>query len=160
MYLLTATPPQNTVTLAIDDHRALIPRDQTAPALNTADVPRRAGRDLRGTRCRCRPARTRAPLRFLRHVPGSLAPYDRCRVGVCVAHGLRLTESMENPNAPARELSVRCDDGSAITTTKSDFLTPNGDGSFSGERVFTVIGPGCPGDGAGTYWLPFTLTPT
>lgn len=67
---------------------------------------------------------------------------------------------MENPNAPARELSVRCDDGSAITTTKSDFLTPNGDGSFSGECVFTVIGPGCPGDGAGTYWLPFTLTPT
>ncbi len=80
----------------------------------------------------------------------------------------------ENPNAPALfdyqwvngrwesagEYPFHCDDRSAITTTRSDSLTPNGDGSFTGERTFTVIGPGCRGDGARTYWLPFTLTPT
>ncbi len=97
-----------------------------------------------------------------------------CVASGCVAHWLRLTELTENPNAPALfdyqwvndrwesagEYPFHCDDGSAITTTRSDSLTPNGDGSFAGERTFTVIGPGCPGDGAGTYWLPFTLTPT
>ena len=48
------------------------------------------------------------------------------------------------------EYPFHCDDGAAITTTRSDFLMPNGDGSFSGERTFTVIAPGCPGDGPGT----------
>jgi len=47
-----------------------------------------------------------------------------------------------------------------VTAFRSDFLKPNGDGSFTGERTFTVAAPGCPEDGAGTYWLPFTLTPT
>ena len=97
-----------------------------------------------------------------------------CVASGCVAHWLRLTALTENPNAPALfdyqwvndgwesagEYPFHCDDGSAITSTRSDSLTPNGDGSFAGERTFTVIGPGCPGDGAGTYWLPFTLTPT
>lgn len=97
-----------------------------------------------------------------------------CVASGCVAHWLRLTELTENPNAPALfdyqwvndrwesvgEYPFHCDDGSPVTTTRSDFLTANPDGSFSGERTFTVSGPGCPGDGTGTYWLPFTLTPT
>jgi hypothetical protein len=97
-----------------------------------------------------------------------------CVASGCVDYWLRLTELTENPNAPALfnyqwvnnrwestgEYPFHCDDGSAITTMRADSLTPNGDGSFAGERTFTVIGPGCPGDGAGTYWLPFTLTPT
>jgi hypothetical protein len=42
------------------------------------------------------------------------------------------------------EYPFHCDDGSAISTTRSDFLTPNGDGSLAGERTFTVTGQGCP----------------
>jgi hypothetical protein len=97
-----------------------------------------------------------------------------CVASGCVAHWLRLTELTENPNAPAlfdyvwtgnrwestAEYPFHCNDGSAVTTTRSDFLAPNDDGSFTGERTFTVDGAGCPGDGPGTYWLPFTLTPT
>lgn len=97
-----------------------------------------------------------------------------CVASGCVAHWLRLTELAENPNAPAlfdyqwvndrwessSEYPFHCDDGSTVTTTRSDFLVPNDDGSFWGERTFTVAGAGCPGDGPGTYWLPFTLTPT
>ncbi|MGV0810834.1 hypothetical protein ABQF34_02620 [Mycolicibacterium boenickei] len=96
-----------------------------------------------------------------------------CDAAGCVAHWLRLTDLAENPNAPAlfdyrwnadrwessSEYPFHCDDGSLVTTTRSDFLKPSGDGSFAGERTFTVAAPGCPGDGPGTYWLPFTLTP-
>jgi len=46
-----------------------------------------------------------------------------------------------------------------VDSFRSDFLKPNGDGSFSGERTFTVTGVGCPGEGPGTYWLPISLTP-
>lgn len=52
-----------------------------------------------------------------------------------------------------------CNDGSKVNSVKSDVIRPNGDGSFSGERTITVSGEGCPGDGAGKYWLPFTLKP-
>lgn len=97
-----------------------------------------------------------------------------CNASGCVAHWLRTTELAEIPDAPAlfdyRWVNGRwessgpypfhCDDGGATDTTRSDFLVPNGDGTFSGERTFTVVAPGCPGDGPGTYWLPFTLTPT
>ncbi len=92
----------------------------------------------------------------------------------CTAHWLRLTELEENPNAPALfdytwngdrwessgDYPFHCNDGSAVTAFRSDFLRPNGDGSFAGERTFTVAEPGCPGDGPGTYWLPFRLTPS
>jgi hypothetical protein len=98
-----------------------------------------------------------------------------CDVGGCVAHWLRLTELQENPNAPALfdyrwsgdrwessgDYPFHCGPGgTAVNAVRSDFLRPNGDGSFSGERTFTVSGAGCPGDGPGAYWLPFTLTPT
>lgn len=96
-----------------------------------------------------------------------------CVASGCVAHWLRLTELTENPNAPALfdyhwvngrweskgEYPFHCNDGSKVTATRFDFIKSNGDGSFSGERTFTVGGSGCPGDGPGTYWLPFTLTP-
>lgn len=52
-----------------------------------------------------------------------------------------------------------CNDGSKVDSIKFDTIKPNGDGSFSGERVITVGGSGCPGEGPGKYWLPFTLTP-
>jgi hypothetical protein len=97
-----------------------------------------------------------------------------CDASGCVAHWLRLTELEENPNAPALfdyiwsgdrwessgDYPFHCNDGSLVTAFRADFLKPNGDGSFTAERTFTVGAPGCPGDGPGTYWLPFTLTPT
>ncbi|CAJ1507262.1 hypothetical protein [[Mycobacterium] burgundiense] len=96
-----------------------------------------------------------------------------CGADGCVAHWLLLTELADNPDAPvlfdyrwngdrwesSGEYPFHCDDGSPVTTMRSDFLRPSGAGSFAGERTFTVAAPGCPGDGPGTYWLPFTLTP-
>jgi hypothetical protein len=97
-----------------------------------------------------------------------------CDAAGCVAHWLRTAELQDNSNAPALfdyrwngdrwessgDYPFHCDGGGQVTALRSDFLKPNGDGSFAGERTFTVTAPGCPGDGAGTYWLPFTLTPT
>ena len=97
-----------------------------------------------------------------------------CDASGCVAHWLLVDALRDNPNAPSlfdyqwagdrwvssSDYPFHCDDGGTVTTTRSDFLVPNGDGSFRGERTFTVGAPGCPGDGPGMYWLPFTLTPT
>ncbi|WP_195167570.1 MBOE_33420 family protein [Mycobacteroides abscessus] len=97
-----------------------------------------------------------------------------CTAQGCVAHWLRVAELSDNPNAPAlfdyrwngdrwessADYPFHCGAGGTVTAARSDFLIPNGDGSFWGERTFTVGAPGCPGDGPGTYWLPFTLTPT
>lgn len=97
-----------------------------------------------------------------------------CDVSGCVAHWQLLTKLTGNANAPtlfdyhwvngrwesSGEYPFHCNDGSKVTTIRSDFIKPNGDGSFSGERTFKVDAPGCPGQGPGTYWLPFTLTPT
>jgi hypothetical protein len=97
-----------------------------------------------------------------------------CTANGCTAHWLLLTQLEENPNAPSLfdyrwtadrwessgDYPFHCDGGGAVTAFRSDFLAPNPDGSFSGERTFTVREPGCPGDGPGTYWLPFNLTPT
>lgn len=98
-----------------------------------------------------------------------------CDVNGCVARWLRETELAENPGAPALyeyrwnvdrwesdgEYPYHCDPagGPTVPTTRSDFLIPSGDGSFSGERTFTVHGTGCPGEGPGSYWLPISLTP-
>jgi hypothetical protein len=97
-----------------------------------------------------------------------------CDASGCIAHWLLVDKLQDNPNAPSlfdyqwsndrwvstSDYPFHCDDGSTVSTTRSDFLVPNGDASFHGERTFTVEAPGCPGDGPGTYWLPFTLTPT
>lgn len=100
-----------------------------------------------------------------------------CDVNGCVARWLRETEISQDPNAPAQfeyrwngdrwesagEYPFYCNpdgSGGTVTTQRSDWLKPNGDGSFSGERTFTVHAPGCPGQGPGTYWLPIALTPT
>lgn len=96
-----------------------------------------------------------------------------CDASGCVAHWLLLTKLTENPNAPTLfdyhwinnrwestgKYPFHCNDGSKVTASRSDFITPSGNGSFSGERTFTVEGAGCPGEGPGKYWLPFTLTP-
>jgi len=97
-----------------------------------------------------------------------------CDDAGCIAHWFRLTDLTENPNAPAlfdyrwkndrwessSEYPFHCDGGGTTQTVRNDFLKPNGDGTFYGERTFTVTDAGCPGDGPGTYWLPFNLTPT
>lgn len=98
-----------------------------------------------------------------------------CDGNGCVAHWLRLTDLQENPNAPALfdytwdidkwvssgDYPFHCSGGGApVPSVRADSLKPLADGSFVGERSFTVAAPGCPGDGPGTYSLPFTLTPT
>jgi hypothetical protein len=97
-----------------------------------------------------------------------------CDASGCIAHWLLVDTLQDNPNAPSlfdyqwagdrwvssSDYPFHCDGGGTVPTTRSDFLVPNGDGSFHGERTFTVGAPGCPGDGPGRYWLPFTLTPT
>src|SRR5271163_583145 len=97
-----------------------------------------------------------------------------CDAAGCSAHWLLVDPLVDNPNAPSlfdyqwvndrwvssSDYPFHCDNGSTVPTRRSDFLMPNGDGSFRGERTFTVGAPGCPGDGPGIYWLPFTLTPT
>jgi hypothetical protein len=97
-----------------------------------------------------------------------------CDASGCIAHWLLVDKLQDNPNAPSlfdyqwagdrwvssSDYPFHCDDGGTVSTTRSDLLVPNGDGSFRGERTFTVGAPGCPGDGPGMYWLPFTLTPT
>ncbi len=55
--------------------------------------------------------------------------------------------------------SFFCNNGNKVASIKRDIIKSNGDGSFSGERTIIVSGAGCPGDGPGKYWLPFTLTP-
>lgn len=96
-----------------------------------------------------------------------------CTVDGCVAHWFRLTEIAQNPSAPAMydylwrgnrwestaEYPFHCDEGGTAASVRSDFLTPQPDGSFQVERTFVVAAPGCPGQGPGTYWLPITLTP-
>ncbi|MGV0794886.1 hypothetical protein ABQE89_24125, partial [Mycolicibacterium sp. XJ1819] len=99
-----------------------------------------------------------------------------CGVDGCVVHWLRETQINQSPDAPALfdyrwnndrwessgEYPFYCNpdgSGGSVTTQRSDWLRPNGDGSFSGERTFTVAAPGCPGQGPGTYWLPISLTP-
>jgi hypothetical protein len=99
-----------------------------------------------------------------------------CDVKGCVVKWLRETEIVQNPNAPdlytytwnngrwesSSDYPYFCDPTGThgtVPSRRSDFLVPNPDGSFWGERTFTVAGPGCPGEGPGVYWLPISLTP-
>jgi hypothetical protein len=54
----------------------------------------------------------------------------------------------------------RTNPNSAVQSIRADYLIPNPDGSFSGERTLTVGGAGCPGEGPGVHWLPISVTPT
>lgn len=53
----------------------------------------------------------------------------------------------------------RNDPSSAVQAQRSDYLMPNPDGSFFGERTLVTEGAGCPGEGPGTHWVPIRLTP-
>lgn len=93
-----------------------------------------------------------------------------CATSGCVAHSLNKRPPPTSfdyhwvngrwESISAQHQYIVCNDGSKVDSTKFDFIKPNGDGSFTGERTITVSGSGCPGEGPGTYWLPFTLTPT
>lgn len=86
-----------------------------------------------------------------------------CTAQGCVAHWLRVAELSDNPHAPAlfdyrwngdrwessADYPFHCGAGGTVTAARSDFLIPNGDGSFSGERTFTVGGAGLPGGRSG-----------
>ena len=83
-----------------------------------------------------------------------------CDASGCVAHWLLVEQLRDNPNAPSlfdyqwagdrwvssSDYPFHCDDGGTVATTRSDFLVPNGDGRFRGERTFAVGAPGWPRD--------------
>jgi hypothetical protein len=100
----------------------------------------------------------------------------QCDVNGCVARWDNADDHKRNPGAPlvyeykwtgdrwetSGEYPYFCDrnnPNSAVTARRSDFLIPNPDGSFFGERTLVTLGAGCPGEGPGTHWLPISLTP-
>ncbi|ULE35581.1 hypothetical protein [Mycobacterium sp. IDR2000157661] len=100
----------------------------------------------------------------------------QCDANGCVASMDNSDDHARNPGAPlayeyrwnnARwettgEYPYFCDRNnpdSAVQATRSDYLTPNPDGSFVGERTLMLAGAGCPGEGPGVHWLPTSLTP-
>ncbi|MEV0674495.1 hypothetical protein [Mycobacterium sp. NPDC050441] len=99
-----------------------------------------------------------------------------CDVNGCVARMDNTDDHARNPGAPVAyeyrwngnrwdtsgEYPYFCDRSnptSAVQARRSDYWTPNPDGSFYGERTLITEGVGCPGDGPGTHWLPISLTP-
>ena len=99
-----------------------------------------------------------------------------CDVNGCVARMDNRDDQTRNPGAPLEfeyrwnngrwetsgaypYLCERQNPGSAAPATRSDYLIPNPDGSFFGERTLVMDGAGCPGQGPGTHWLPFSVTP-
>lgn len=100
----------------------------------------------------------------------------RCDVAGCAVSMDNSDDLSRNPGAPTvfeyrwnndrwetsgdyPYLCDRMNPASAVQSVRSDYLIPNPDGSFSGERTITVGGAGCPGEGPGTHWLPITVTP-
>lgn len=99
-----------------------------------------------------------------------------CDVNGCVATLDNADDHARNPGAPLAyeyrwnndrwETSGvypyfcnRNDPGSAVQAERSDYLIPNRDGSFFGERTLITQGAGCPGEGPGTHRLPISVTP-
>jgi hypothetical protein len=93
-----------------------------------------------------------------------------CNVSGCVAHTPNLYAPAGAPkyidyhwNNNRWELKAEhlfnCNDGSKVKSTLFEFFTPNGDGSFSGQRSIKIGGVGCPEEGPGIYKIPFKLTP-
>ncbi|MGV0605875.1 MBOE_33420 family protein [Mycolicibacterium sp. XJ1904] len=108
------------------------------------------------------------------NVPVELTTH--CDVDGCVARWNNEDDHARNPGAPlfyeyrwtvdrwstSGEYPYMCDrhdPSSAVKATRSDYLMPNPDGSFVGERTLLIEGAGCPGEGPGTHRLPFSLTP-
>lgn len=100
----------------------------------------------------------------------------QCDVNGCLARWNNEDDHARNPGAPliyeyrwtgdrwatSGEYPYFCDrndPSSAVLATRSDYLIPNADGSFFGERTLVIEGAGCPGEGPGTHWLPISLTP-
>ena len=100
----------------------------------------------------------------------------QCDVDGCVARMDNSDDHARNPGAPlayeyrwnngrwetAGQYPYFCDrndPSSAVPAARSDFLVPNPGGRFVGERTLAIDGPGCPGEGPGTHWLPTSLTP-
>lgn len=99
-----------------------------------------------------------------------------CDGNGCVPRWDNAADQARNPGAPlvfeyswngdrwqtGGEYPYFCDrnnPASAVMSFRSDYLIPNPDGSFFGERTLTTVGAGCPGEGPGTHWLPISLTP-
>ena len=100
----------------------------------------------------------------------------QCDVNGCVPRWDNKADHVRNPGAPLvfeyrwnndrwetsgeyPYFCVRKNPSSAVKSTRSDYLIPNPDGSFFGERTLTIDGAGCPGEGPGAHWLPISLTP-
>lgn len=100
----------------------------------------------------------------------------RCDVGGCVVSMDNSDDLTRNPSAPSvfeyrwngdrwetsgdyPYLCERMNPDSAVASVRSDFLIPNPDGSFYGERTITVGGSGCLGEGPGIHRLPIAATP-
>src|SRR5690348_14629124 len=86
----------------------------------------------------------------------------QCDVNGCVARWDNSGDHVRNPAAPPvfeyrwnngrwetneeyPYLCERTNPNSAVTSQRSDYLIPNPDGSFFGERTFVMGGAGCPG---------------
>jgi hypothetical protein len=99
-----------------------------------------------------------------------------CDVNGCVPRWDNADDHRRNPGAPlvfeykwnndrwetSGEYPFFCDRNnpkSAVKSMRSDYLIPNPDGSFFGERTLVTEGAGCPGEGPGSHWVPFSLTP-
>ncbi len=93
-----------------------------------------------------------------------------CKASGCVAHTPNLYAPPHSPKYidyhwinNRWELTAdhffNCNDGSKVKSILFEFFTPNGDGSFSGERSIKVSGSGCADTGPGIYRIPFKLTP-
>lgn len=99
-----------------------------------------------------------------------------CDENGCVASWDNKDDQARNPAAPLvyeyrwnndrwetnEEYSYLCErtnPKSGVMSQRSDYLIPNPDGSFFGERTFVMNGAGCPGEGPGIHWVPISLTP-
>lgn len=101
----------------------------------------------------------------------------QCDVNGCVVRMDNSGDLARNPGAPAffeyrwnnDRWETRTDDypyfceqtdaDTAVQSVRSDFLVPQPDGSFSGERTLRVDGAGCPGEGPGVHQVPISAVP-
>jgi len=99
-----------------------------------------------------------------------------CDAGGCVVRMDNSDDLPRNPGAPAvfeyrwngdrwatsgdyPYLCERMNPDSAVHSVRADYLIPQPDGSFTGQRTITVDGAGCPGEGPGVHSLPIAVRP-